>query len=128
MFALLEMHRHLESVIPALEFVLMPSRSGTRSSSGGGGGGGGGGEEEDPGRRSSGADSTAEGISTLSSVLLQEYNQLQLLVAKAAASIFGEYEEVVAKDASKILPPDGTIHPLTAQVLSYVKVRRAAHL
>jgi hypothetical protein len=39
--------------------------------------------------------------------------------------MFNEYEDLVARDGNKMLPMDGTIHPLTAQVvLSYVKVWR----
>jgi hypothetical protein len=37
--------------------------------------------------------------------------------------LFNEYEGVVAREGSKMLPMDGTIHPLTAQVLSYIKVK-----
>lgn len=48
--------------------------------------------------------------------------ELQQLVAAAALELFGEYEELVSRDGNKMLPADGTIHPLTAQVLSYVKV------
>jgi hypothetical protein len=47
---------------------------------------------------------------------------LQQLVGSAALELFNEYEDLVARDGNKILPMDGTIHPLTAQVLSYVKV------
>lgn len=36
--------------------------------------------------------------------------------------LFREYEDSVARDGNKMLPQDGTIHPLTAQVLSYLKV------
>jgi len=115
------MHRQLNSVLPAMQVVLASGSSSPAAQSqaalrGGGGGG------DEAGRRSSGGDSVAEGLSTLSSALIQEYMQLQHLVARAAASLFGEYEDVVARDVSKILPPDGTIHPLTAQVVSYVKV------
>jgi len=44
-------------------------------------------------------------------------------VASAARGLLGEYEELIARDGNKVLPMDGTIRsPLTAQVLSYVKV------
>lgn len=48
------------------------------------------------------------------------------LISAAAASLFGEYEESIARDGNKVLPMDGTIHPITAQVLSYLKVRSLA--
>lgn len=55
--------------------------------------------------------------------LIDSLWELQQLVASAALGLFGEYEDLVARDgASKVLPADGTIHPLTAQVLSYIKV------
>eukprot|EP00879_Flechtneria_rotunda_P025217 GHRR01026787.1.p1 GENE.GHRR01026787.1~~GHRR01026787.1.p1 ORF type:complete len:607 (+),score=217.54 GHRR01026787.1:931-2751(+) len=53
--------------------------------------------------------------------ILADLARLQLVVASAAASLFTEYAESVARDSSKVLPLDGTIHPLTAQVLSYLK-------
>ena len=55
--------------------------------------------------------------------VLSELQQLRAVVATSAASLFSEYEDSVARDGSKVLPMDGTIHPLTAQVVSYVKVR-----
>ncbi|KAF8054700.1 EXO70A1 [Scenedesmus sp. PABB004] len=42
--------------------------------------------------------------------------------AAAAGSLFSEYEEGVARDANKVLPLDGTVHPLAAQVVSYLKL------
>jgi hypothetical protein len=57
--------------------------------------------------------------------LLADLAQLLSTVATSAASLFSDYEDSVAQDASKVLPMDGTIHPLTAQVVSYMKVRRA---
>eukprot|EP00879_Flechtneria_rotunda_P024563 GHRR01026045.1.p1 GENE.GHRR01026045.1~~GHRR01026045.1.p1 ORF type:complete len:134 (-),score=41.11 GHRR01026045.1:538-939(-) len=57
--------------------------------------------------------------------ILADLARLQLVVASAAASLFTEYAESVARDSSKVLPLDGTIHPLTAQVLSYLKVCQA---
>jgi hypothetical protein len=54
--------------------------------------------------------------------VLSELQQLRGVVAISAASLFSEYEDNVAKDGSKVLPMDGTIHPLTAQVVSYIKV------
>jgi hypothetical protein len=49
--------------------------------------------------------------------------ELAPLAAAAAAGLVTAYVEAVRRDASHILPPDGTVHPLTAQVVSYVKVR-----
>jgi hypothetical protein len=54
--------------------------------------------------------------------LLADLAQLLSTVATSAASLFSDYEDSVAQDASKVLPMDGTIHPLTAQVVSYMKV------
>eukprot|EP00878_Enallax_costatus_P013220 GHUV01013820.1.p1 GENE.GHUV01013820.1~~GHUV01013820.1.p1 ORF type:complete len:538 (+),score=189.34 GHUV01013820.1:921-2534(+) len=53
--------------------------------------------------------------------LLGDLSALLRLISNAAASLFGAYEEGVARDSNKVLPMDGTIHPLTAQVLSYMK-------
>jgi hypothetical protein len=41
---------------------------------------------------------------------------------RSALDLFNDYEGVVVREGSKMLPMDGTIHPLTAQVLSYIKV------
>eukprot|EP00775_Hariotina_reticulata_P010615 gene10615-10773_t len=46
--------------------------------------------------------------------LLQECSATSLM-------LFREYEDSVSRDGNKMLPQDGTIHPLTAQVLSYLK-------
>lgn len=56
--------------------------------------------------------------------LLGELRSLLALAAAAAGSLFGEYAESVARDNNKVLPLDGTVHPLTAQTLSYLRVRR----
>lgn len=63
-----------------------------------------------------------------SSSMVPLLGQLQALLAAAAAAaagLFAEYAESVARDGAKVLPMDGTVHPLTAQVLSYLKVRVA---
>ena len=83
-------------------------------------------------RRSSVADSTggsttgsvagAAGAAGVGTALVDGLWELQQLVASAALGLFGDYEDVIARDGNKMLPMDGTIHPLTAQVLSYVKV------
>jgi hypothetical protein len=49
--------------------------------------------------------------------------ELQQMVCSAALGLFSEYEASIGSDGNKMLPLDGTIHPLTAQVLSYLKVR-----
>ncbi|WIA09825.1 hypothetical protein OEZ85_009200 [Tetradesmus obliquus] len=59
-----------------------------------------------------------------SSSMVPLLGQLQALLAAAAAAaagLFAEYAESVARDGAKVLPMDGTVHPLTAQVLSYLK-------
>jgi hypothetical protein len=57
--------------------------------------------------------------------LLGQLQALLRATASAAAVLFAEYAESVARDGNKVLPMDGTVHPLTAQVLSYLKVRWA---
>jgi hypothetical protein len=54
--------------------------------------------------------------------LLGQLQALLRATAAAAAGLFAEYAESVARDGNKVLPMDGTVHPLTAQVLSYLKV------
>jgi hypothetical protein len=56
--------------------------------------------------------------------LLGQLQALLRATASAAAVLFAEYAESVSRDGNKVLPMDGTVHPLTAQVLSYLKVRR----
>ena len=110
LFALLDMHGQVQQVVPALD-VALASRVLREARA-----------TDDAGARVS-ADEELQVRSPLVQTTVREYQSLLVLVARAAAALFGEYEDVVARDASKILPPDGTIHPLTAQVLSYVKVR-----
>jgi hypothetical protein len=55
--------------------------------------------------------------------LLGQLQALLRATASAAAVLFAEYAESVSRDSNKVLPMDGTVHPLTAQVLSYLKVR-----
>ena len=62
----------------------------------------------------------------LRAALLGELAALRGCVARAAAALVAAYADAVAKDASRVLPPDGTIHPLTAQAVGFVKVRQAA--
>jgi len=47
---------------------------------------------------------------------------LRVCCCSNTSALFQEYEDSVAHDSNKMLPQDGTIHPLTAQVLSYIKV------
>ena len=42
-------------------------------------------------------------------------------LAQTAQETFGDFEEVVEKDATKTTILDGTIHPLTSYVINYVK-------
>ncbi|KAI8467925.1 MAG: Cullin repeat-like-containing domain protein [Monoraphidium minutum] len=117
LFALLDMHASLQQVVPALWVVLESTPGGDEE--------GGDGEGAQEGRRSGGG-GRARGGSQARLIpgcapLLRDFRGLASLAAHAAAALFGEYEGVVAADASKVLPPDGTIHPLTAQVLSYLK-------
>lgn len=42
-----------------------------------------------------------------------------------ALGLSNEYEDVTLRDGNKMLPMDGTSHPLTAQFLSYIKVRHS---
>jgi hypothetical protein len=115
LFALLDMHSLLQQVVPSLLVVLAgPPRGDDEHSAT---------HEDGGGCSSSGGGAVAQRqLSPACMALLREFSALVALVARAAAVLFGEYEDVVARDASKILPPDGTIHPLTAQVLSYLKV------
>eukprot|EP00882_Tetradesmus_deserticola_P008006 GHRQ01008432.1.p1 GENE.GHRQ01008432.1~~GHRQ01008432.1.p1 ORF type:complete len:336 (+),score=196.17 GHRQ01008432.1:785-1792(+) len=53
--------------------------------------------------------------------LLGALQALLRATASAAAVLFAEYAEGVCRDGAKVLPMDGTVHPLTAQVLSYLK-------
>ncbi|KIZ02022.1 Exocyst complex component 7 [Monoraphidium neglectum] len=114
LFALLDMHSLLQQVVPSLLVVLAgPPRGDDEHSAT---------HEDGGGCSSSGGGAVAQRqLSPACMALLREFSALVALVARAAAVLFGEYEDVVARDASKILPPDGTIHPLTAQVLSYLK-------
>jgi hypothetical protein len=60
--------------------------------------------------------------------LLGQLQALLRATASAAAVLFAEYADSVARDGNKVLPMDGTVHPLTAQVLSYLKVRHRQRL
>lgn len=42
-------------------------------------------------------------------------------LAQTAQETFGDFEELVEKDASKTTVLDGTVHPLTSYVINYVK-------
>ncbi|PPS12472.1 hypothetical protein GOBAR_AA08177 [Gossypium barbadense] len=42
-------------------------------------------------------------------------------LAQTAQETFGDFEEAVAKDATKTAVLDGTVHPLTSYVINYVK-------
>ncbi|KAL5052476.1 hypothetical protein RYX36_033158 [Vicia faba] len=42
-------------------------------------------------------------------------------LAQTAQETFGDFEEAVEKDATKIVVQDGTVHPLTSYVINYVK-------
>ncbi|KAK7860503.1 exocyst complex component exo70a1 [Quercus suber] len=42
-------------------------------------------------------------------------------LAQTAQETFGNFEEVVEKDATKIAVLDGTVHPLTSCVINYLK-------
>jgi exocyst complex component 7 len=42
-------------------------------------------------------------------------------LAQTAQKTFSDFEEVVEKDATKIIHTDGTVHPLTSYVINYVK-------
>ena len=46
---------------------------------------------------------------------------LRKQLAQTAQETFGDFEEVVEKDATKTTVLDGTIHPLTSYVINYVK-------
>ena len=111
-FALLDMHSQVAGVLPALEVALsaplLPLAAGGGAAS----------------RGPSVDDDTlaASGLSAAAAGILREFSTLAHMAADAAAALFREYADVVAMDDSKILPPDGTIHPLTAQVVGYIKV------
>jgi len=123
-FQLLDMHTQVSLSLPHLSRMLTPPQPPPTS------------------RRSSAAGSATGSMSNISSsgpaaaaaaagggggvsggtALVDGLWELQQLVASAARGLLGEYEELIARDGNKMLPMDGTIHPLTAQVLSYVKV------
>lgn len=42
-------------------------------------------------------------------------------LAQTGQETFGDFEELVEKDASKTTVLDGTVHPLTSYVINYVK-------
>ena len=42
-------------------------------------------------------------------------------LAQTAQETFGDFEEAVEKDATKIAVLDGTVHPLTSYVINYMK-------
>ena len=42
-------------------------------------------------------------------------------LAQTTQETFGDFEEAVEKDATKIAILDGTVHPLTRYVINYVK-------
>ncbi|GBG00340.1 hypothetical protein Rsub_13072 [Raphidocelis subcapitata] len=116
-FAVLELHTYLRSALPALEFVLAGSPNHAAATAAA------------AGQRLSSDDAAADGagnaapapLSPLCKAALQQLASLLATAQRAAAALFGEYEDAVGRDASRILPPDGTVHPRTAQVLSYVK-------
>ncbi|MBA0858027.1 hypothetical protein Goshw_020409 [Gossypium schwendimanii] len=59
---------------------------------------------------------------TKSSTEMRESAQsLTKRLAQTAQETFGDFEEAVAKDATKTAVLDGTVHPLTSYVINYVK-------
>lgn len=116
LFALLDMHTQISLALPLLSRMMTPPAPAPTS------------------RRSSAAGSTTGSIGGGSTgplavgwvggtALVDGLWELQQMVCSAALGLFSEYEGSIAADANKMLPLDGTIHPLTAQVLSYLKVR-----
>lgn len=112
LFSLLDMHVQISLALPLLSKMLTPPQPGptSRRSSGGG-------STTGPAAAGGAAVGVAAGTA-----LVDGLWELQQLVAGSALGLFNEYEGVVSRDGNKMLPADGTIHPLTAQVLSYVKV------
>lgn len=113
LFSLLDMHTQISLSLPSLSKMLTPPQPAPTS------------------RRSSYAGSATGSISSTTAAaaggaagtaLVDGLWDLQQLVGGAALGLFNEYEDVVSRDSNKMLPMDGTIHPLTAQVLSYIKV------
>ena len=48
---------------------------------------------------------------------------LRKWLAQTTQETFGDFEEAVEKDATKIAVLDGIVHPLTSYVINYVKFR-----
>lgn len=59
---------------------------------------------------------------------VEELRAVHQRVAAAAGMALADYAAAISRDSGKVLPLDGTVHPLTAQVLSFAKVRRGALL
>lgn len=110
LFSLLDMHVQISLALPLISKMLTPPQPAPNS------------------RRSSGTGSATGsapqslgGAGAAGTALVDGLWELQQLVAGSALVLFNEYEGLVSRDGNKMLPGDGTIHPLTAQVLSYVK-------
>ena len=58
--------------------------------------------------------------------LLNRVEALLTRLAKTAHSTFAEFEDAVSHNSNRHIVHDGTVHPLTAYVINYVKVRPAA--
>lgn len=54
--------------------------------------------------------------------LLSRVQALLKRLAKTAHNTFGEFEDTVSQDSTRHSVQDGTVHPLTAYVITYVKV------
>mmetsp|Transcript_32957 Transcript_32957/g.72844 ORF Transcript_32957/g.72844 Transcript_32957/m.72844 type:complete len:654 (-) Transcript_32957:625-2586(-) len=52
---------------------------------------------------------------------LSDLRSLNVVMAKAARSIFSDFEQSIGRDASKVQTVDGTVHPLCAQTLGYLR-------
>ncbi|KAK9812710.1 hypothetical protein WJX72_002444 [[Myrmecia] bisecta] len=81
-FGLLDMHEHLDHLLPALEHVL-------------------------------------EGTTGMQ--LAQDLLQLNSSLRREARDTFVEFEASIARDPPKHTVPDGTVHPLSAYTLSFLK-------
>jgi hypothetical protein len=56
--------------------------------------------------------------------LYAELLSLTSIVSKTARVVLADFEDLVGRDTPKRDPPaDGTVHPLCASTLSYLKVR-----
>jgi len=53
--------------------------------------------------------------------LLAEYSSLSLSMQREARATFSDFESSILRDSSKHIVVDGTVHPLAAYTLGYLK-------